>query len=481
MGGKDEPMINLKKIGLMVLVIYWVLAVSFYFLAGDQLRYRESRGNLVMPDPEGGAVELIEGVLLEQHFTAAIQRLEAVSVMWGTCYRPNAGTVTMELWDADGEELLIRQAFDASSIEEGGFTVLSAEQPMEGYYNAPLMLRLYSDSQLGSAVFPMLSVSAVRPAASTLAVNGVPVDGVLCFSAMGEDYIWSGLHYWRIMTIGMVLLLLCMLLVLYRERKGHSYVVNALIAMNRYRFLIRQLVSRDFKTKYKRSVLGVFWSFLNPLLTMGVQYVVFSTIFKSNIENFPAYLLIGIVSFNFFSEATGMALSSITGNAGLITKVYVAKYIYPLTRVISSLVNLSISLIPLILVCILTGVNFSPASLLAVYFLFCLVVFSLGLGLLLASSMVFFRDTQFLWGVLSMIWVYLTPIFYPESILPEKLQIVLHCNPLYHLIKSERMCIMSGLSPEPVVYVRCAAMAIAMLVFGALVFRKSQDKFVLYL
>lgn len=474
-------MINLKKIGLMVLVIYWVLAVSFYFLAGDQLRYRESRGNLVMPDPEGGAVELIEGVLLEQHFTAAIQRLEAVSVMWGTCYRPNAGTVTMELWDADGEELLIRQAFDASSIEEGGFTVLSAEQPMEGYYNAPLMLRLYSDSQLGSAVFPMLSVSAVRPAASTLAVNGVPVDGVLCFSAMGEDYIWSGLHYWRIMTIGMVLLLLCMLLVLYRERKGHSYVVNALIAMNRYRFLIRQLVSRDFKTKYKRSVLGVFWSFLNPLLTMGVQYVVFSTIFKSNIENFPAYLLIGIVSFNFFSEATGMALSSITGNAGLITKVYVAKYIYPLTRVISSLVNLSISLIPLILVCILTGVNFSPASLLAVYFLFCLVVFSLGLGLLLASSMVFFRDTQFLWGVLSMIWVYLTPIFYPESILPEKLQIVLHCNPLYHLIKSERMCIMSGLSPEPVVYVRCAAMAIAMLVFGALVFRKSQDKFVLYL
>ena len=298
---------------------------------------------------------------------------------------------------------------------------------------------------------------------------------------MGEDYIWSGLHYWRIMTIGMVLLLLCMLLVLYRERKGHSYVVNALIAMNRYRFLIRQLVSRYFKTKYKRSVLGVFWSFLNPLLTMGVQYVVFSTIFKSNIENFPAYLLIGIVSFNFFSEATGMALSSITGNAGLITKVYVAKYIYPLTRVISSLVNLSISLIPLILVCILTGVNFSPASLLAVYFLFCLVVFSLGLGLLLASSMVFFRDTQFLWGVLSMIWVYLTPIFYPESILPEKLQIVLHCNPLYHLIKSERMCIMSGLSPEPVVYVRCAAMAIAMLVFGALVFRKSQDKFVLYL
>lgn len=287
MGGKDEPMINLKKIGLMVLVIYWVLAVSFYFLAGDQLRYRESRGNLVMPDPEGGAVELIEGVLLEQHFTAAIQRLEAVSVMWGTCYRPNAGTVTMELWDADGEELLIRQAFDASSIEEGGFTVLSAEQPMEGYYNAPLMLRLYSDSQLGSAVFPMLSVSAVRPAASTLAVNGVPVDGVLCFSAMGEDYIWSGLHYWRIMTIGMVLLLLCMLLVLYRERKGHSYVVNALIAMNRYRFLIRQLVSRDFKTKYKRSVLGVFWSFLNPLLTMGVQYVVFPLFLKAILRIFP--------------------------------------------------------------------------------------------------------------------------------------------------------------------------------------------------
>ena len=114
-------------------------------------------------------------------------------------------------------------------------------------------------------------------------------------------------------------------------------------AFSRYRFLIQQLVSRDFKTKYKRSVLGIVWSFLNPLLTMLVQYVVFSTLFKSSIPHYPAYLLSGIVLFNFFSETTTVGMTSITANAPLITKVYVPKYIYPLTRMLSSTINVALS------------------------------------------------------------------------------------------------------------------------------------------
>ena len=267
-----------------------------------------------------------------------------------------------------------------------------------------------------------------------------------------------------------------------RLRQGkRSYVVNAVVAVQKYRFLIRQLVSRDFKTKYKRSVLGMFWSFLNPLLTMCVQYFVFSTIFKSDIPNYAVYLLIGIVVFNFFSEATGMALSSIVGNAGLITKVYMPKYIYPLTRVMSSVVNLGISLIPLVIVSVATGIYFRKSAILALFFLCCIIIFSLGLGLLLSASMVFFRDTQFLWSVLNLIWMYATPIFYPESILPENFKFILRVNPLYHFLKNTRLCIMDGLSPEPAVYVQCALMALGTLVIGALVFRKSQDRFVLYL
>ena len=185
----------------------------------------------------------------------------------------------------------------------------------------------------------------------------------------------------------------------------------------------------------------MFWSFLNPLLTMCVQYFVFSTLFKSDIPNYAVYLLIGIVTFNFFSEACGMALGSIVGNAPLITKVYMPKYIYPM----SSVVNLGISLIPLFLVSTLTGVPFNKSVFLSLYFLCCVIIFSLGLGLLLSTSMVIFRDTQFLWGVLSMIWMYATPIFYPESILPEEFRFMLNINPIYHFLRNTRICILDGI------------------------------------
>lgn len=472
----------LRRIALICIVGYLALSVLFYVLAGDQLKLRQSRANITLPIANSGTVELFAGNVVEQQFKTEIQRLEEVSVQWGTYYRPNAGTVTIELYDLRTNVLLMTDSFDAAAIPEGGLTTVTAETPIEGLYQAPLMLRIYSpDAQPGSAVSPLMSTQTSLDGAS-LFLNGAAATGTLCFAATGTDYIWTGLHYWKFVAAGFAMLLLVLVTVRLRWSKGkRSYVVNAVTAVQKYRFLIEQLVSRDFKTKYKRSVLGVFWSFLNPLLTMVVQYFVFSTIFKSDIPNYAVYLLIGIVSFNFFSEACGMALTSILGNAGLITKVYVPKYIYPLTRLISSVVNLAISLIPLLIMCIVTGVHFEKSAVLAVYFWICLIVFSLGLGMLLSASMVFFRDTQFLWGVLSMIWMYATPIFYPESILPEKFRFVLQVNPLYHFLKSIRMCILDGLSPEPIVYVQCALMALGMILVSAFVFKKSQDKFVLYL
>ena len=315
-----------------------------------------------------------------------------------------------------------------------------------------------------------------------LLFNDAPAQGTLCFGVRGTDYIWTGLHYWEFVAVGFGLLALLLVFIWYRSKRGkRSYIINAVIAVKKYWFLIRQLVARDFKTKYKRSVLGMFWSFLNPLLMMCVQYFVFSTIFRSDIPNYAVYLLIGIVTFNFFSEACGMALGSIVGNSGLITKVYMPKYIYPLTRVMSSVINLGISLIPLLLVCLSTGLQFHKSVVLSLYFLACVIIFCLGLGMLLSSAMVFFRDTQFLWGVLSMIWMYATPIFYPESILAGNFKVILKVNPLYYFLKNIRICILDGISPEPAVYVQCLAMALAALVVGSLVFRKSQDRFVLYL
>lgn len=479
---REDAEIQIPKFCIAVFAAYWLLIVAFYFLAGDQLHLRQSRGEIALPVAEAGTVELAQGALVEQRFTADIQRLQSVSVQWGTYYRPNAGTVTMELWNEAAGSLVLSQTYDASAIPEGGLTTLTAEEPLEGLYGAPLLLRVYADSQPGAAASPMMNFSAPAEEGFALSLNGAPAEGTLCFSASGEDYIWTGLHYWQFAAAFGALLALVLLYVYRRWATGkHSYVVYALIAVRKYRFLIRQLVSRDFRTKYKRSVLGMFWSFLNPLLTMVVQYFVFSTIFKSDIPNYAVYLLIGIVSFNFFNEACGMALSSIIGNAALIKKVYMPKYIYPLTRVMSSVVNLAISLIPLLIMCVFTGVEFHRSAVLAFYFLVCLMIFSLGLGLLLSSAMVFFRDTQFLWGVFSMMWMYATPIFYPETILPEEFKFILHINPLYHFLKNIRMCILDGLSPEPAVYVQCMAIAMAMLAVGAVVFRKSQDRFVLYL
>ncbi len=476
-----RPSVNVPKVIVCAVAIYALLVVLMYWLMGEQLHLRESRGNFEMPAAEAGTVELCQGAVVEQSFTVKIQRLQSVSVQWGTYYRPNAGTMTMELYNTLDGSLVVSESFDAAAIPEGGLTTMTLETPVETVYNVPLLLRIWSDSLPGSAASPLMSVSA-REDGYSLSLNGVPTDGVLCFSVTGEDYIWTGLHYWEFAAGFGVLLILAGLLVWLRWKKGkHSYVVNALIAVKKYKFLIRQLVSRDFKTKYKRSILGVFWSFLNPLLTMAVQYVVFSSLFRFDVPHYPVYLITGIVIFNFFTEATNMALSSIVGNAGLITKVYMPKYIYPLTRVLSSLVNLVISLIPLMLVVLFSGIIPTKAYFLVIFVLLCLTVFSLGVGLLLAAAMVFFRDIQFLWGVLTMIWMYLTPIFYPESILPDNVAWVLGVNPLYYFITFARTCIMGGISPEPIVYVQCALMALGSLLVGSLIFRKSQDRFVLYL
>lgn len=245
--------------------------------------------------------------------------------------------------------------------------------------------------------------------------------------------------------------------------------------------MIRQLVQRDFKVRYKRSVLGVFWSFLNPLLMMTVQYIVFSQLFRSNIDNYPVYLLSGLVVFNFFNEGVGQALGAIVGNARLITKVYIPKYIYPVTRVLSSGINLVMSLIPMVIAALITGERITRAYLMLPYILLCVMAFTIGLGMVLAAAMTFFRDVQFLWGIVSMLWMYLTPLFYPVSIIPEGFRRVIQSNPMYFFVSAVRCIVMDGATPRPAVFCQCTLVALAMLGVGCLVFKKTQDKFVFYI
>ena len=168
---------------------------------------------------------------------------------------------------------------------------------------------------------------------------------------------------------------------------------------------------------------------------MMVQYIVFSQLFRSNIENFPVYLLSGIVLFSFFTESVGQGLTAILANASLITKVYVPKYIYPVTKVVSSSINLFISLIPLMIVVLLTGQRITKAILLIPFPLICLLIFCIGMTFMLCTSEVFFRDTQYLWGVATLAWTYATPLFYPENIIPDRFKFIQTYNPMYHYIK----------------------------------------------
>lgn len=249
----------------------------------------------------------------------------------------------------------------------------------------------------------------------------------------------------------------------------------------KHSYLLKQLVSRDFKVKYKRSVLGVLWSFFNPLLMMLVQYVVFSTIFRYQIDYYAIYLLCGIVTFNYFSEATNQSLGSILWNSSLITKVYLPKYIFPISKVLSCGINFCVSLIPLFILAICSGLYPTWSWLLLPLAALFLVVFLIGMGLILSVLMVFFRDIQFLWGVLLTAWMYATPIFYPADIIPEEFSFIQTFNPVYHIINFIRIIIINGISPELSTYITCMISSVGVLAVGWIFYNRTRKNIPIYL
>lgn len=248
-----------------------------------------------------------------------------------------------------------------------------------------------------------------------------------------------------------------------------------------YSGLLRELVVRDIKVRYRRSFLGLLWTVLNPLLMMAVMTVVFSRMFKSNISNFPVYLLTGNIVFSLNSDSTSQALLSIVGNAGLIKKVYIPKYLFPVSKVLSCLVNFGFSFIALIIVILVTGSHFHVTMLLCVVPLFYMLLFSTGLSLILSSITVYFRDIGHLYSVFILVWMYLTPIFYPVEMLPPKLAVLMNWNPMYQYIRYFRMLIMDGTVPGLRTNLYCLAIGIVMLVFGVCLFHRLQKKFILHI
>ena len=478
-----------KKLLFCFLALFLLLAGIIYAVAYPQFRYQTVTTEALSPAYALG--ELVDGTEILQRTVIPADKVERVYLIAGTYDRENAGTMLLDFRELNGENL-VRNSFEINRFDNGQYTAIELSEPLVGQKGKTLFLAVSAQGCQPGASLTLYSgngiltgrLDVIREVAAEerCLVNGETGQGMLCVRIEGVNEIGFYRVYWFIVA---GVFLLTVLLGMHWWSQARQGKMNPLVVvctlLTKYDFLLRQLVSRDFKAKYKRSILGMLWSFLNPLLTMAVQYIVFSTLFKSDIRNYPVYLLTGIVFFNFFSEAVSMGMTSILGNASLIKKVYVPKYIYPVSRVASSTINFFLAFIPLTLVIILTGTGLHASFFLILFDVLCFLGFITGLSLLLTTSMTFFQDTQFLWNVISMIWMYLTPIFYPESIIPQNMLGIYRMNPLYLYITFARTSIIGGVSPEPMMYLKCIVSAGITLLLGTAVFRKYQDRFILYL
>lgn len=465
-----------KKVVVIIVLIYFMLAALFYYAANERICYSDNWSGVEGND--GYLAELSDGTVVTQNLSFDVDYVYEIGISVATFMRTNTGNIIIGLEDESGKTIAQKKV-KAELIQDNSVEKLKVKKAVgDGTY----ILKITSDGGEENASITLYRNSGVNYLGKGYCVNGEEYEGSLELSIYGGITKKLAHLYWpAVIIIGIILSAVLAWTEKIAQNGGTNWLIQFCDITNKYRFLIKQLVARDFKTRYRRSVLGVCWSLLNPILMMTVQYIVFSTIFRSDIENFPLYLLCGSVSFTFFTDSVGNGLTSIVGNASLITKVYVPKYIYPVSKVFSTAINLLLSMIPLLLVVLVTKAPITKAYLLIPFVLVCLVLFCIGMSFLLSSAMVFFRDTQFLWGVITILWMYATPLFYPETIIPAHFKFVLVLNPMYHYVSFLRTIMLQGRSPYLYEYVFCLVFSLLALVCGIFVYKKTEDKFILFI
>lgn len=469
--------------GCVLFIVSYIIVISVvFYAAGEQLFSRVSRNQIEHIPGSYATEDVTPDYRLRQDFHNEIDELEKVIIRFTAFSRINSGDVIVEIIDHTRQQSVFKNTWDIADVQDGQEFICEIPKKFGDAWQHDFSILIGSEnSSKGSGIAPMYAAEA-GDHSGQLYLNEQPVEGTLCFSTYGRDVVWTGSHYWEITSvIGLILTLLCLWISYKRKKNKKSIVVECVALLQKYKFLIKQMVSRDFKIKYRRSVLGASWSLINPLLMMLVQYFIFANLFMRGIPNYPVYLLSGVVLFNFFSESTNTAIGAIAFNGELVKKVYVPKCIYPVSKVLSTTINLLISLIPVVALSLFSGVRPTKAWLLIPFVLICLLIFCIGVGLILSAVMVFFRDLQFLWSVLIMVFTYATPIFYPESILPKELEVVIQFNPMYQYISFFRTIVIQGISPEPMEYIKCMAISMVFLLIGSFVFKKTQDKFIFHI
>lgn len=242
-----------------------------------------------------------------------------------------------------------------------------------------------------------------------------------------------------------------------------------------YIFAVKQLVSREVKRKYARSYLGIVWSVLNPLLSMAVLSMIFSTIFKRSIENFPIYYLTGTIFWQLFSQSTNSAMTALVDNRSMLLKVKLTKQTFVIARIFTALTNFGYTCVAYVLMLILFRVRPSIYMLLFPINVLFMLLFSMGIGFMLSVLYVFFGDIKYLYSVILTLWMYLSAIFYPVDGLNETIKKVINMNPIYDYILFARDIVLYGTMPEPIVWLKIILWGIGSFLVGYLIFKKNEN------
>ena len=248
----------------------------------------------------------------------------------------------------------------------------------------------------------------------------------------------------------------------------------------KHQFLFEELVKRDFKQKYKRTALGMLWSVLSPLLTLFIMKMVFTQFFGRTTLHYTTYLFSGNIVMSYYKESTKGGMNSLTANAKIFSKINVPKYMFLLSKNVSSFINFAIILVVYFLFAFIDGIKFGVHTFALIYPIICILLFNIGVGLILSAMYIVFRDTQYLYDVFLTLLTYMSAIFYTVDKYPLNVQKLFYFNPIYCFIKYFRLVMIDGSIPSVQYHLLCAFYAVVALCVGAWVYKKNNHKFLYY-
>lgn len=469
-----------NKIILFGTLIFLFFGVIYFFVGNNNLKYLEYNEKYTQINVTKITSNLSEGTVVKQEFINHADYIEGIGLRFATYENTlKDGEIVVKLYDSNEQEIY-STAVSVLDIKDNEDYYFYFDDKIKVQRNSKLMLSVQEMNNTDGIVATMWT--GEKQADCNLYINNQLVDNTLYFDLLSTR---EGKFYELFFGSFLIFLASFIVFCTYQKKKaleGIQTGFGELVEIfTNYGFLLKQLVNRDFAIKYRRSYLGIVWVILNPLLSMIALSAVFSYLFRFSIENFPVYLILGQIIFNFYSEATQISITTITGAGQMIKKVYVPKYIFPLSKTLFSFLNFVLTFIPAALVMLFFRV---PLTINIVYLPLLLVTFFafvLGVSFLLSTVQVFLRDTQYLYGIFMTLLGYLTPIFYPITSLSPLFQKLMLLNPLYHYIDFLRVILLDGETPSIQQAIACVVIGVVFLGIGIKCFCKHQKRFILYI